>query len=286
MRVHWENSIVRISGCIPSFLTGQEVLIMTEQQNIPSFLHRPSLSEITAEDCRLSPSLGGAIARPKGPGPHPAVIVFMEAFGVNRYIRDVLRLMASEGFIAVAPDLFEGKTYEYTDFQGAIGHLSRLKDSIVMDQTRQTLDWLEKQGDVQKNRIGAMGFCMGGRLTFLSLSTFPDRLKAGVSFYGGSIGHEGLDQLGRPEVLSGAGRITAPVLLLYGAKDESIPPEEHGRIAQTLSGLNKTYLMGVYPDALHGFFCWQRGSYLEQAARPAWKLVSSFLGDHLKASGK
>lgn len=259
---------------------------MTDTHQIPGFFHSSDLSGISTEESQLSSSLGGAFARPKGPGPHPAMVVFMEAFGLNGYIRDILRLLAAEGFLAVAPDIYEGKTYEYSDFSNAIGHLSRLKDDAVMEQTRQTLDWLEKQGDVRKDRIGAMGFCMGGRLTFLSLTTFPDRFRAGVSYYGGSIGHEGLDGLGRKEVLSGSGRLTSPILLLYGSKDESIPADEHGRIARTLSSLDKTYLMAVYPEAPHGFSCWQRSSYREAAAMPAWHLATFFLKEHLKSPGK
>ncbi len=259
---------------------------MTENQPIPEFFDRSAISGIATEDCRISASLGGAFARPKSSGPYPAMIVFMEAFGLNGYIRDVLRLLAAEGYLAVAPDLYEGKLYEYSDFSGAIAHLSKLKDDVVMEQTRQTLDWLENRADVQKDRTGALGFCMGGRLTFLSLTTFPDRLKAGVSYYGGSIGHEGLDGLGRKEVLSGAGRLKSPILLFYGAKDDSIPSEEHGRIAQTLSSMDKTYLMSVYPDAPHGFSCWQRGSYREAAAMPAWKLATFFLENTLKNTGR
>ena len=261
-------------------------VLMTEKQQIPAFFDLSAISGIATEECRIASSLGGAFARPKGSGPHPAMIVFMEAFGLNEFIKDFLRLLAAEGFFAIAPDLYEGKIYEYSDFSGAIGHLSRLKDDVVMEQTRQTLEWLEKREDVQKDRTGALGFCMGGRLTFLSLTTFPDKLKAGVSYYGGSIGHEGLDGLGRKEVLSGAGRLKSPILLLYGAKDDSIPSEEHGRISKTLSALDKTYLLSVYPDAPHGFSCWQRSSYREEAAKPAWKLVRFFLENTLKNAGK
>jgi carboxymethylenebutenolidase len=284
--MRWSKIVVKMRGRSTKTRHDKEDPVMTEEQKIPAFFNRTAFAELSTEDCRISSTLGGAFARPKGPGPHPAMIVFMEAFGLNGYIREVLRLLASEGFLAVAPDLYEGKTYEYTDFSGAIGHLSRLKDEVVMKQTEETLNWLIKRSDVQKDRIGAMGFCMGGRLTFLSLTTFPDRLKAGVSYYGASIGHEGPDGLGRKEVLSGAGRLSSPILLLYGAKDESIPADEHGRIARTLSSMDKTYLMAVYPDAPHGFSCWQRGSYREEAAMPAWKLATFFLDNHLKGSGK
>ena len=254
---------------------------MSLQQRVPSFWDHDRISGIEAEGCAISPSLAGVMASPSGKGPHPALIVFMEAFGVNGYIREIVRFLAGQGFLAIAPDLYGGAVYGYEDLQGAIGQLAHLKDGKVLEQTGQTLKYLSDREDVLSESIGAIGFCMGGRLTFLALSEFPEQLKAGISFYGGSTGIKGIDRLGRTGILERANTLTSPMLFFYGAKDPSILPEEHGRIAETLSQLNRTYFMSIFPDAGHGFFNWQRDSFVSEAATESWEWTSLFLSRYL-----
>ncbi len=260
---------------------------MPQEQSVPSFWDHDRLSRIEVETCKISPSLNGMMARPSQKAPSPAMIIFMEAFGINMFIQDVLRLLASQGILAIAPDLFDGAVFRYEDIQAAIGKLMVLKDDIVLRQTQETLDFLSTRKDVQCDAIGAMGFCMGGRLTFLALSEFPEQLKAGVSFYGGSIGIDGVDRLGRKGILDRAHTIVSPMLFFYGAKDPSILPEEHGRIAETMSRLNRPYFMGVFPDAGHGFFNWHRDTFVSGASTESWEWTTLFLKHFLarKSSG-
>lgn len=250
---------------------------MTTQTTENSILDNEKFSRIPVETVTISGSLRGAIARPASKGPHPAVIVYMEAFGLNSHIRETLQLLASHGYCAVAPDIYHGKVFEYSDFKNAIETLSRLNDAQVMEETRQTLDYIGTLPDVKKDAVGVTGFCMGGRYTFLSMTTFPDSLRAGIAFYGGSIGIQGKDGLGRSGVLDRASALQHPILLLYGADDPSILPEEHARIAETLSRLKKEYQIAVFPNAVHGFFNWHRDSFFRPAANRAWRIASRFL---------
>ncbi|MHB1285112.1 MAG: dienelactone hydrolase family protein [Leptospirales bacterium] len=259
---------------------------MPQQQSVPSFWDHDRFSRIKVEACRISPSLNGMMARPSQKGPSPAMIIFMEAFGINMYIQEVLRLVASQGILAIAPDLFDGQVFEYDDRERAIGKLMTLKDDVVLKQTQETLEFLSSRQDVQSDAVGAMGFCMGGRLTFLALSEFPEQLKAGVSFYGGSIGIDGIDRLGRKGILDHANTIVSPMLFFYGAKDPSILPEEHGRIAKTMSQLNRTYFMGVFPDAGHAFFNWHRDTFVSGASTESWEWTTLFLNRFLTGKNR
>ena len=90
----------------------------------------------------IGPGLSGYLAMPAGEGPFPAVLVFMEAFGLNGHIQDVCRRLAAEGIAAMAPDIYHGDVFSYDDMDGAIGRLRTLNDDQVMREAGQALDYL------------------------------------------------------------------------------------------------------------------------------------------------
>lgn len=244
-------------------------------------LDNENYAHVPVEDVTISKALKGAVAKPVGTGPHPGVVVIMEAYGLNDHIRETLKLLASHGYWAVAPDIYHGHVYEYSDSSNAMGELARLKDDRVMDEAGQTLDYMDTFSGVKKDAIGITGFCMGGRYTFLAMATYPRRFHAGVAFYGGSIGNPTKDGLGRSGVLGHADKIENPVLLLYGADDPSIPPDEHSRIAETMSRLRKEYQLAVFRNAGHAFFNWDRANFSRPAANHAWLTASRFFETYL-----
>ncbi|MDA8059584.1 MAG: dienelactone hydrolase family protein [Nitrospiraceae bacterium] len=241
-------------------------------------------AEIKTTKVELGKGLTGVMALPDGKGPHPAVIVIMEAFGLNDFVVDVVRLFAREGYAALAPDVYHGALYDYDNFTPAIEHLSKLKDSEVVAEIGMAIDFLSHQKEVDPGSLAVTGFCMGGRLSFLSLASYPEKLKASVAFYPGSLGIEGKDRLGREGVLSKADKLAHPVLFLYGAEDPSIPPSEHAKIVQTLGEMKKEYVLATYPGAGHGFFNGRRNSYHLESAKKAWGLVRTFLHSCLAGS--
>jgi carboxymethylenebutenolidase len=234
-------------------------------------------TEIKTTKVELGKGLTGVLALPEATGKRPGVIVIMEAFGLNDFVLDVVRLFAQEGYVALAPDIYHGATYDYENFAPAIEHLSKLKDQEVMDEIGLSCDYLSRQKEVDSDRLAVTGFCMGGRLSFLALSVFSEKLKAAVAFYPGSLGIEGKDRLGREGVLSSAANLKSPVLFLYGENDPSIPPSEHAKIVQTLGEMKKEYVLAAYPGAEHGFFNGRRNSYHAESAKKAWQLVRTFL---------
>lgn len=226
---------------------------------------------ITAPDGTM-PAL---LASPKAAGKHPAVIVVMEAFGLNDHIKDVANRIASEGYVALAPDMYhrEGSPVAaYENLPEAIRLMSALTDDGIVRDIGAALDYLGSHPSVDTERIGITGFCMGGRISFLAACK-NSGIKASVPFYGGGIGG----------LLGEAGELSCPMLLFFGDKDAFIPNEEIEKIESTLKKLGKPAEVKVYPGAEHGFFCNERSSYNSEAARDAWKRLLAFFAQHLGA---
>jgi len=221
------------------------------------------------------------LAVPAGAGPFPGVLVFQEAFGIDPYMRNETERLARNGYAAIAPDLFDGQTYSYDDREGIGPRLSALTDELMLDHTKRAAAQLQNVATLKKGPLGAVGFCMGGRLAFLVAAAFGERVGAAACFYGGSIGSE-QKRFFEP-LLHRAPQISAELLLLYGADDPSIEPREHGRIAEALSTNKKQFTMTVFAGAGHGFASRDRKSlYNAYAAEIAWEETLRLFGRALK----
>src|ERR1700761_6249889 len=150
--------------------------------------------EIRSEYVELKVSDGTTMqawtARPAESGSLPGLLVFQEAFGVNAHIRDVAQRIAREGYVAIAPELFHrsaapGLEVRYDDFPSAMPHMKALTEQGLADDVRAAYEWLRDSSHVTPDRIGSIGFCMGGRVSFLANATIE--LRAAISFYGGGI---------------------------------------------------------------------------------------------------
>jgi carboxymethylenebutenolidase len=222
------------------------------------------------------------VCRPVGAGPHPAVIVVMEAFGLNAHIKDVSERIAREGYVAIAPDLFYrfgSPIVPYEDVPRAIAYIQRLDDAALMAELGVVIQHLKALPEVRSDRIGIVGFCVGGRIAFLTACRHPAAIKVAVSFYGGGIA---ADTPSAPINL--ADRIQCPVLCLFGEADKMIPMDQVRRLDETLKRLKKTAEVKVYKGAGHGFFCDDRASYDAGSAQSAWEMVRSWLAKYLKSS--
>lgn len=232
---------------------------------------------------QLDKDLTGYYVTPSTKGSFPAVIVIMEAFGLNDYIKSVCNRLAQAGYGALAPDFYKGAVYAYTDMNGAIAKLKTLNDEGVMAEFAKGVDFLAKRPEIKAGGVGVVGFCMGGRFTFLANAVEATKVKAAVSFYGGGIAANP-DPLGRANLLNQVDKMINPIMMIYGAEDQSIPAEEHQQVAAALSKAKKRYLLNVFPKAGHGFFSDRRDSYSPEAASEAWAMTLSFFDRHLKAS--
>jgi carboxymethylenebutenolidase len=214
------------------------------------------------------------LARPSGDAPAPAVLVIMEAFGLNDHIKDVTHRIAAEGYTALAPDVYwragKGKVVGYNQLPEAIALMQGLKDDQILADMRAAIGYLEKQAFVRADRIGITGFCMGGRISYEVAAELPDKVKAAAPFYGGGI------------VAEKAGKIRAPLLAFFGEDDAFIPLDQVEKLRAELARHKKVAEVVVYPKAPHGFFCNERDSYRPDAAKDAWERLKKFFATHLK----
>jgi len=229
----------------------------------------------------LNESLRGYLALPPGNGPHPAVLVFQEAFGINRYIQDECERLARSGYAALAPDFFRGQVFDYSQREAVFAKLKELSDDGLVADVRAAIAYLDARPDVRHDAYGAVGFCMGGRLSVLTAISFDAKIAAAASMYGGGIAPKE-PRFGWPILAGRVGEIQAELLLIYGADDESIPPDEHGRVAEVLSKAKKRYALSVYPNAGHGFASTDRESYVRNVAESAWASTIALFDETLK----
>jgi len=231
-------------------------------------LHTESLS--------IARGVSGYLAKPTGV-PGIGVVVMMEAYGLNAFVKGVCERFARAGYMALAPDIYHGDTFDYADREGAIARLNEVDDDVVMREVGASLDMLTSQG-ARVGRLAIIGFCMGGRLAFLANAVHGERLAASVSFYGGGIA-PAVPRGKRKPLLDRVDQLAAPQLLIYGARDASIASDEHARIAKALSDANKRYTLAVLPDAPHAFATVDRETYHPVAAEAAWRIAFAFFVD-------
>lgn len=221
------------------------------------------------------------VAQPQGSGKFPGMLVFQEAFGVDKHIRDVTERFAKEGYLAIAPELFHrtappGFEGNSADFQSVMPHVQALNDKNLEADIRAAHDGLLRQSAIDTRRIACVGFCMGGRVSFLANLVLP--LGAAVSFYGGGIAKS---ERG-PGLLERAEQSRAPIFLFWGGKDKHIGPEQRQAVSQALREAKKTFASMEFADADHAFFNDTRPNYNKEAAEQAWALSLAFFRGNLR----
>lgn len=216
------------------------------------------------------------LALPEAPGPHPAVIVFQEIFGVNSHIRNVTERFAHEGYVAIAPALYQRQSpgfetgYTAADIEVGCKYKDATTAAHLLVDTQATIYYLSQLPDVNPQAIGTIGFCFGGHVAYL-VATLPE-IKATASFYGAGIAT--FTPGGGQPTLSRTGDIKGTLYAFFGDQDASIPLEQVTAIETELKKQDIKHHIFRYP-ADHGFFCDQRGSYDAAAASDAWSQVKA-----------
>ena len=209
--------------------------------------------------------LGAYRADPTGT-PKGAMVVAQEIFGVNSHIRNVCDRLAAEGYVAVAPALFDRfvrdfeSGYSPDEIAHARTYLTTINwDNMLLDVTA-AIDEVKSSGPV-----GVVGFCMGGSIAFLA-ATRLSGVSAAVSFYGGQI------------VKFADEKPKCPMQMHFGEQDASIPMSDVDIVKQKRADCE----IYVYP-AGHGFYCDERASFHDASAKLAWQRTLDFLGKNMKA---
>jgi carboxymethylenebutenolidase len=208
-----------------------------------------------------------------------AVIVVQEAAGVNDYIEDVTRRFADVGYVAIAPTFFHragGGTAAYGDFEKVAQLFEGLTAAGIVMDVGATLTHLNEQGFADES-IAIVGFCWGGRVTFLASLEFA--LGAAVGFYGGGIVSPRFP--GLPPLLERAGELKTPWLGLFGDLDVVIPVEDVETLRASLTELDTPTEVQRYATAEHGFHNEARPSFKAEAATDAWARTLAWLAAHL-----
>ncbi|MBV9735466.1 MAG: dienelactone hydrolase family protein [Acidisphaera sp.] len=223
--------------------------------------------------------LPGYAARPDGAGPFPTILVIEEIFGVHEYVKDTCRRLAKAGYLAVAPELYAriADLSKMTDsaqiFRDVI---SKAPDATFLADLDSTAAWAAaNHGDA--NRLGVMGFCRGGRDTWLYAEHNP-QLKAAVAWYGPVVSDRTPIQPQAPIDL--AAELKCPLLGLYGGKDTSIQPADVQAAAEKARGAGKQVEIHIYPDAPHGFHADYRPSYRQADAEDGWQRALAWFKQH------
>ena len=204
-----------------------------------------------------------------------AVIVIQEAFGVDAHIEEVTDRFAQEGWLAVAPHLFYrsgGGTISYDDSEGMYRHLGALSDVGTLDDIDATIALIAERG-IPAERVALVGFCLGGRVSFLVAG--ERALGATVGFYGGGI-VQGRSET-RPSLLGLAPQLKTPWLGIFGGEDQSIPAEELDVLEGALASAPVETLVVRYPGAGHAFLNDHKTGYAAEASADAWDHTLSCL---------
>lgn len=232
----------------------------------------PNAVTLTATD---NTKLQAYTAFPDTQEPRPGIILCQEAFGVNHHIRSVADRLAQAGYVVIAPEIFHrtakpGQEFAYDNFTSAIPHYGAITNEGLTADLQASYDWLQTQDRVIADKIGSVGFCLGGRVSFLANAVLP--LAAGVSYYGG-----GTHQLTRY-----ATDLSAPHLFFWGGLDAHITKEQIAQVIEAVEAAGKPYINTVISYADHGFHCDERPSYHPQAAKEAWALTLAFFQEKLR----
>jgi carboxymethylenebutenolidase len=209
-----------------------------------------------------------------------AMIVVQEAFGVNRYIERVTERFAAAGYDAIAPHFFHragGGTAAYDDFASVIPLYEGLSDEGILVDLDAAFAHLDGLGH-RREAIGVVGFCFGGRVTFLAAvrRTFG----AAVGFYGGGIVTPRFAQF--PALVGESRELKAPWLGLFGDQDGSIPVEDVEALRVALRDAPVPSEIVRYGEAEHGFFCDERPAYDPKASDDAWARTTAWFDAHLE----
>jgi carboxymethylenebutenolidase len=211
----------------------------------------------------------GMLYTPTGKGPFPALIVIHEWWGLNDWVKEQASKLSDQGYVTLAVDLHRGKVATTPD------EAHQIMRGVPEDRAKRDLhaafEYLTSQANVKKDRIGAIGWCMGGGYA-LDVALQESTLAADVINYG----HLATDS-------AALQKINAPILGLFGGQDKGIPPEDVRKFGETLDKMGKKIDIKIYDDAGHAFENPNnKQGYRAADAEDAWKRTTDFLALNLK----
>jgi len=212
----------------------------------------------------------GILYTPAGAGPFPAIVAIHEWWGLNDWVKDQAGKLADQGYVTLAIDLYRGKVAKDPDMAHQI--MRGVPEDRAKRDLAAAVTYLKSQKNVKADKIGSIGWCMGGGYS-LDVALQEPTLAATVINYG----HLATD----PAALK---KINAPILGLFGAQDQGIPPDDVNKFAQQLKSMGKSVDIKIYSDAGHAFENPNnKDGYCAADAADAWQRTVAFFAAHLKS---
>ena len=247
----------------------RRVMLMPALLLLPSFALGGPVREETVTLQSGEEQFRAYLVQPDSAGPQPALILIHEWWGLNEQIKGEARKFAEQGFVALAPDLYHGSV---TGDPSMAHELMRgLPQDRAVRDLKAAFAFLAARADVQKDKIGSVGWCMGGGYS-LQLAVNEPKLAACVVYYGAM-----------PTSAEDIQKIQAPVLGNFGAEDRGIKPDAVYSFEKAMKAASKSADLKIYPGAGHAFQnANNKLGYHQNSAEDAWKRTLAFLSKQLK----
>ena len=226
--------------------------------------------------------------RPRGPGRHPAVVLGMEATGLNRFIRRVGTDLAARGYVAFVPDYYHGSgphdPEDLTDIAGIMVHVGALDFVKATREMHDAIDHVGRQSFVNGERIAVWGFCTGATLTMLAACTRRD-LAAAVLFYPSQPWFETLDDAHPVHPVDLLWNAACPLQVVYGDADVVMSADQLALVRQRMVRWGIEHEVHVHAGAGHAFMAEADGFHHARAAEESYPAAFEFLMRHLPPNG-
>lgn len=214
-------------------------------------------------------TVNGFLAFPEGKGPFPALIVIHEWWGLNGWVKNNAKKFADKGYLALAVDLYHGKVAEDAELAHEI--MRGLPEDRATRDLQAAFSYLVSRNDVQHDKIGSIGWCMGGGYSLQAALNIPE-LAACVINYGRLVTD--------PETID---KINCPILGIFGGKDNGIPVKDVETFKTACLKAGKSMVVQIYPKSGHAFM--NEGNsrgYNAADTKSAWEKTFAFFDQHLK----
>jgi carboxymethylenebutenolidase len=227
--------------------------------------------------------------QPQGAGAWPAIVMYMDAFGIRPQLGEMAQRLASLGYVVALPNLYHRTPFAPFDpKQVAVegperarfkGMVASINGPMVMRDTMAVLTHLETLPSVRGPKLGALGYCMGGGYALAAAGTFPDRVAVAASFHGGALATDKPDS---PHLLARAMR--ARIYVGAAGIDPTFPDEQRQRLEAALTDAGVGYTVETYENAKHGFAVNGHLVYDREAAERHWERLLGLLQETLQSS--